>query len=1221
MKKIMLFIVLFSFSCLVYADVCIDGSDSCGEPDDEVCIPAEIMDEIKASNQALRRFPRHRVSANINNGNAGVVPFEVTISDAEGNPQKYTVYSLTNYVDEQGHVHDLVSSIKSQGSSGDCTRFASTGAIEIKLAKQYADIFQTAKNVVSTNRGNPGIVEANLSEAYAKEIAGCENHGTNVMIRLAARGIIQEEHYPYYVRSFGEFEYLSKRDTERYGDFYNKGCNKENSWNSGLREKAKDEQWLRFYPGFPETTTEINDVKDSIQIGEPIVMTYRYDCMFDSDDKIAPGSWGKFTNFIVKDNRAIEGGGGHAVIIVGYMEPVDTGTGPDYFIIKNSHYFESKLELFTVDQNFAKNCNPEYNIFGGDVKIFTEGSESSLVLEVLTEVENLLEHAQTPEDRERWQNLLNDLQDLRNFEKDGDPGQKTYLSADNLVKIDFDQDAIPDIFDNSVYSKIYAPADLADVSHNPAQGSADGDRFPLERDGCPYRSDHALWNMDMDNFGDFCDKDIDGDGISNVEEGLSDEYLYRVYERLVSTDSSLSIEEYAVVNPFIDGKTGKISGKYFVSEKFVEGKTEELILTDKYISSIDFYLLPFHDNIESTPKFQFIKNASFFHNWYLSLKAKETDPWIRKFSYKDDNKMEQVSYGLKWNIPGLFEMKDIPYRDYKDDNYGENYPENFNNCLLHCEQLVKRYAGQDFLKLKDCQQACRNAYQCTEGEGIDRDCDGIRNDYDKCPDTYNPEQLDSDGDGVPDACDNCPGIPNPLVSRELKSEFILAEDFGAYALDLCKVSENDSEFSRRPVCMMQPDSDLDGIGDACDFMDPNQPLKIQKKLGFANSRITNIQPHSFTMNYFFQEFDDYANVRLNMPENSGKGLDFCKPRYRKNDIECNASVHYCAITHKQNNEEQQLWGKRGFCSTAEKEGGSSVSGKNFGYSHGSDDFSDDSILSWQSRISVADSSKFTKSYNWKDSFNGAALNNSPARKPLKVPTSGETVIWNWRRDWYEKSDCLGINKDSNLCLNILHGGDYNVANTMYYALSTSILPVKDGSKLEEIPSYIKYGDNGEPEINNDCFPSTNKNKFARAARYNIDALELNYHTKMITPPVSAPIELPNIEQCASCYFDMPIRYFGISEIMPYEYISRYEIRKDSENKVLLDSQRIMFQKDQIAFGEISPKEMIGIESNGKEYFLTINTSESGADWSRIGRIENWDPEIGEQSRCKKSLFY
>ena len=43
----------------------------------------------------------------------------------------------------------------------------------------------------------------------------------------------------------------------------------------------------------------------------------------------------------------------------------------------------------------------------------------------------------------------------------------------------------------------------------------------------------------------------------------------------------------------------------------------------------------------------------------------------------------------------------------------------------------------------------------------DSDGDGINDDEDNCPRTYNPDQQDSDGDGVGDACDNCTRVPNP----------------------------------------------------------------------------------------------------------------------------------------------------------------------------------------------------------------------------------------------------------------------------------------------------------------------------------------------------------------------------------------------------------------------------------------------------------------------------
>jgi len=44
----------------------------------------------------------------------------------------------------------------------------------------------------------------------------------------------------------------------------------------------------------------------------------------------------------------------------------------------------------------------------------------------------------------------------------------------------------------------------------------------------------------------------------------------------------------------------------------------------------------------------------------------------------------------------------------------------------------------------------------------DSDCDGIEDEIDNCPNTYNPAQLDSDADGIGDACDACPDVDDNL---------------------------------------------------------------------------------------------------------------------------------------------------------------------------------------------------------------------------------------------------------------------------------------------------------------------------------------------------------------------------------------------------------------------------------------------------------------------------
>jgi hypothetical protein len=53
-----------------------------------------------------------------------------------------------------------------------------------------------------------------------------------------------------------------------------------------------------------------------------------------------------------------------------------------------------------------------------------------------------------------------------------------------------------------------------------------------------------------------------------------------------------------------------------------------------------------------------------------------------------------------------------------------------------------------------------------EGEGEDRDADGVPDGRDNCLDVGNAEQSDHDDDGVGTACDNCPVDPNPDQSDD-----------------------------------------------------------------------------------------------------------------------------------------------------------------------------------------------------------------------------------------------------------------------------------------------------------------------------------------------------------------------------------------------------------------------------------------------------------------------
>ena len=1023
MKKFWLFaFLLFGFYVTIYATE--EGDDLC----DPICIPPNVMADIHGSNLLLERAPEIIVPI-INFPRT--IPFNVTM----GNNQQYEVHSLTNFADINGNISDLVSSIKLQGY-GDCTRFASTGAIEIKLAKQYATILHAAQNTANNAANNvqAGFVEANLSEAYAKEIAGCQDHTINVMKRLSARGIIQEEHYPYHARSFGEFEYLSKRNIGRYGDFYNKSCGENGSWNSELRNKAKQNQWLRFYPGFPMTIDNINDVKNYIKIGEPVVMTYDTDCMFRNGTPIEfstdPNTWnmGKFTHLIPKDNRIPQNGGGHAVIIVGYMAPTNNGNGPDYFIVKNSHYFDNKLELFTVDQNFTANCNPKYNIFGS-IKVFKEGSEDPRVLDEPGVLSEPVE-----------------------------PDPNTYLSASILATIDIDNDNIPDIFDNSVYSGIY---NSSNVSYNPAQNVVDGDKIPLEKDLCPYIEDLPKADMDMDGIGDYCDEDIDGDGISNISEGLSRAYLYQL--------TSLTENEYAALNPFIDGRSGKVVNKYFVSKAFREG--DEIKLKENYISSIDFYLMPFNDSEENPPVFQFVKDKNYYHDWYLNINA--PGEWIRKFSYKDERHKLHDSYGLRWNIPGLFEMSRISYQQYKRANYGENYPESFFNCILHCVKLDSLYSGQNFFDRAICEGACENAYQCTQGQGIDRDCDGIRNEYDVCPDNKDLPQLDSDGDGVPNSCDNCPNISNKMEVNN--SEIVVAPcengDGGAFCLGLSSYKDADSNWQ------WQPDHNLNGIGDTCDIEDGT--IANSEFVEWAefptvpagNSKVEFVDQNSQEEHGYIRKNETLA-VTIDMKSTNPT---------KKDEI---ATTRYCWLSERKRN----LWGTDGYCTTEEKHNPDydNCNDTNFGYSHGTEP------------VPV---NEFGEE-NWK--FIKQKNNQRESDEFTTITTNeGKTINWDWRYDLrtddYSFENALTT---APICENVSLGVcmDENVPK-FYYTMSTGVY---SGDPNEE---YIK---------NNEINPAFFKNdkKYTRSSRLLLEPVIISYHKEFfmtVFPPkycLGAPCNFP-----------------------------------------------------------------------------------------------------------------
>ena len=102
----------------------------------------------------------------------------------------------------------------------------------------------------------------------------------------------------------------------------------------------------------------------------------------------------------------------------------------------------------------------------------------------------------------------------------------------------------------------------------------------------------------------------------------------------------------------------------------------------------------------------------------------------------------------------------------------------------------------------------------TVSRPLDQDRDGIGDDQDNCPATFNPSQADFDGDGIGDACDNCPTVSNN-DQADSNGDGVGDACPAIVDTDLDGIPDS-SDNCPNDANPDQADADLDGAGDVCD---------------------------------------------------------------------------------------------------------------------------------------------------------------------------------------------------------------------------------------------------------------------------------------------------------------------------------------------------------------------------------------------------------------------